>query len=102
MVGVVWGLRKDGVITRRQDVRVIGPREEVSQSLQRGQFSFGKKKKKKKSETKTYIEPDIVSFFCRRGDFHLPLGRRDNNTILIETRRHGIRIKYRAYTFNVS
>ena len=58
--------------------------------------------KKKKSETKTYIEPDIVSFFCRRGDFHLPLGRRDNNTILIETRRHGIRVKHRAYTFNVS
>jgi hypothetical protein len=98
VVGVIWGLREDGVVPRRQDVGVIGPRKEVFQSLQSGQFSF----EKEKSETETYIEPDIVSFFCRRRDFHLPLGRRDNNTILIETRRHGIRVKHRAYTFNVS
>jgi hypothetical protein len=63
-----------------------------------GQFSFGREI----GETETYIEPDIVSFFRRRRDFHLPLGRRDNNTVLIETRRHGIRVKHRAYTFNVS
>jgi hypothetical protein len=69
VVGVVWGLREDGVIARRQDVRVIGPREEVFQGLQSGHFSFGRKK----GETETYIESDIVSFFCRRRDFHLPL-----------------------------
>jgi hypothetical protein len=98
VVSVVWGLREDGVIPRRHDVRVIGPRKEVFQGLQRGQFSI----EKKKGETETYVEPDVVSFFCRRRDFHLPLRRRDNNTILIETRRHGIRVKHRAYAFNIS
>lgn len=48
-----------------------------------------------------YIEPDVVPLLGRRSELHFPKWCRNDNTVLVETRREGIWVKHGADTFYV-
>ena len=50
----------------------------------------------------TYVDPDIVSLFGRSGELHLTLRSYNDDTILVETRWHWVRVKNRPNILDVS
>lgn len=63
--------------------------------------SYIRKWRQKTKET-IHIQPNIMSILRGGSDLHIPMRCRNDNTILIEPGRHGIRIKNRTNTFDVS
>lgn len=50
----------------------------------------------------TYIDPDVMSLFGWCSELHLTLRSRDNDTVLMNTWRHRVRVQNRPNVFNVS
>lgn len=50
---------------------------------------------------RTHIQPDVVSLLRWSGELHLPLRRRDNDTVLVDTRWHWVRIQNSSHVLNV-
>jgi hypothetical protein len=44
------------------------------------------------------MKPNVMTFLSWCSELHLALRGGDNNAVLVEARRHGVRVKYRADT----
>ena len=97
MISIIGGLRKDVVAPWRHDVRVVWTGKEIFERLRKIVIW----EHLLKVNMKTYIKPNIVSFFRRSSDLHLTLRGRNDDAVLIETRWHGVGIKHRAHSFDV-
>lgn len=47
------------------------------------------------------IKPHIVALLGRASDLHLSVGRGNNNTVLVQARRHRVRVEDRPHALNV-
>ena len=50
----------------------------------------------------TNIEPDVMSFLRRRSELHFSLWCRDDDTVLMKTRRHGVGVEDIPYSIDIS
>lgn len=55
----------------------------------------------KVNSRQTYTHPDIVPFLSRCGKLHIPKRSRHHHTVLMQPRRHRVRVKHLSHASNI-